>query len=125
MKLPAIESKLKKLYQEMYELTITECVKCRAPLSCCSRDYCAITKEYAMDEWGVDLAEITMENNPKNLLFMSSRGCTVAPHLRPFCTLHTCDISGYGFLRDKDKNDRYFALREKINKYEFLRMSLS
>jgi hypothetical protein len=49
--------------------------------------------------------------------FMGPTGCVVAPHLRPICTVHTCDINGMGFKRGPGSGPwtkRYFELREQI-----------
>ena len=49
------------------------------------------------------------------LKFMGAYGCVVAPHLRPLCTLHTCDINGLGFKKgDLKWTKKYFKLREQI-----------
>jgi len=50
---------------------------------------------------------------------MSTAGCTAAPHLRPLCTLHTCQISSIGTSRNPQWDERYFALREQIEIAEF------
>lgn len=49
------------------------------------------------------------------------RGCIAPPHLRPLCTLHTCDMSGLGFKRDDplgEWTDKYFELRNEIDEFE-------
>jgi len=108
------------LYQQMADLTSPECASvCRAPHSCCSPEYCVIAMEYAREEWGVDLSgSIT---NHARLPFMGSNGCVVAPHLRPLCTLHTCEVNGLGFKKndpDGSWNERYSRIREAIDDLE-------
>lgn len=118
--------KLIALYQQMYEMTEPECrLSCRCPQSCCSPEYCEITIEYAKERWGVDL---TRGTHPK-LPLMGEIGCLAAPHLRPICTLHTCDINSLGFKKGVGKEagnwtKRYFKLRSKIEELEWATPSL-
>lgn len=59
------------------------------------------------------------ETGHPRLPFMGSDGCIVAPHLRPICTVHTCDINSLGFKKgDPDWTKRYFALRAKLERRE-------
>lgn len=75
-----------------------------------------MARSIAKEQWGIELEETGHPTLP----FMSATGCTVDPHLRPNCTLHTCDINGLGFKRGDQKwTDRYFKLRAKIEKLEF------
>lgn len=72
--------------------------------------YCAITRDYAAEQ-GVQL----VETGHPTLPFMGPNGCTIEPHLRPLCTLHTCAINSFGFKPDDMAwTERYFKLREAI-----------
>lgn len=76
--------------------------------------------EVARARWGVELAD--KRTTHPTLPFMSETGCVVAPHLRPLCTLHTCDINAVG-LKVHPKVDakwdrRYWRLREQIERLE-------
>ena len=103
--------KLIDLFQQMYELTRPECDKCACPRSCCSPEYCDMAGEIA-DEAGVQL----IATGHPTLKYMGESGCIVPPHLRPLCTLHTCDIGNLGFHRtDMEWTEKYFKLREQIN----------
>ena len=114
-----VKAKLIRLYQEMYELTEPECrLSCRCPQSCCSPEYCLEAIRYAQEHWGTTLTPTEHHRLP----LMGAQGCIAAPHLRPMCTLHTCDIGGLGFKKGDFKwTKRYFALRRKINAAEFIR----
>lgn len=106
------------LYKEMYELTVTECASCRVPHSCCSPEYCDMAADIAHEQWDVDL-EPLRTGHPM-LPFMGKSGCVVAPHLRPLCTLHTCDMNGLGYKRDNPEwTARYDALRNRIMVLEY------
>lgn len=96
----------------MSDLTAPECEKnCKLPHTCCSIEYCLITIDHAKKEWGVDLETTGNEKLP----LMGPTGCTAAPHLRPICTVHTCDINNLGFKRgDPAWTEQYFKLRGKI-----------
>ncbi len=106
------ESELEKVAREMAEHTEPECANtCRAPRSCCSREYCEVARGYAKAV-GVEL----VETGHPTLPFMGSTGCTVAPHHRPLCTVHTCEIGAFGKKRgDVEWTRRYFDLRERFN----------
>lgn len=109
--------KLKQLFQAMYELTEPECrSSCRVPRSCCDPAYCAEAELYAQEVWGVDLKPLRTIH--PRLPFMGESGCVVAPHLRPSCTLHTCDINGIGCKvhpqLDMEWTNHYYALRAEI-----------
>lgn len=122
MLLNEINDELIQLYKEMSKHTAPECATaCRVPHSCCSGFYCDIAESYAKEVWNVELKPIGQH---PTLKFMSPEGCTVAPHLRPLCTMHTCDISSIG----AKKNDpdlvwtaRYFEIRTEINYFDYLR----
>ena len=102
---------LTELFQEMSDLTAPECAaSCKAPRSCCDEMYCDLAAEYAASQ-GVTLTD----TGHTTLRFMGPDGCTVAPHLRPLCTLHTCAIQGFGFKPgDNAWTHKYFTLRDKI-----------
>lgn len=101
-------------YQAMYEHTKDECAHCRVPHSCCSPEYCEMAEDIARRQ-GVELAR----TGHPTLLFMSLTGCTVPPHLRPLCTLHTCAVNSLGFKPgDPVWTTRYFKLRNLIEQRE-------
>lgn len=109
-------------YNRMYLLTNEVCSKqCRAPLSCCSPEYCELTIEHARGSWGVELKRTGHATLP----LMGPTGCTVAPHLRPLCTLHACPINGLGTFKDQAKDDAYFELRAKIDELEYGRQEVN
>jgi len=108
--------KLVKLYAAMYELTEPECrTVCRCPQSCCSAEYCEMTIEIALEMWGVSLSPIPGAKFP----LLGKDGCIAAPHLRPLCTLHTCDVANLGFKKgDPQWTKKYFALRHQLKTTE-------
>ncbi len=117
------QQKLIQLYSAMSELTQPECKNsCTIPYSCCSSEYCESTIGFAKEVWNVTLEPT---NHPE-LPLMGESGCIATPHLRPMCTLHTCDINGIGFKRN-DLNlkwtNKYFTIREEIQELEFERIS--
>ena len=110
------------LYQEMYEFTLSECKEsCRARLSCCSFEYCDEAERWAKEKWNIQLLPVhdgsvkVIDYSNTILPFMGDDGCVVLPHLRPMCTLHTCDINSMGYSRKgKEWDDKYWKLREEI-----------
>lgn len=107
--------KLVALYKEMAELTLPKCKKCPLPLSCCSPEYCLMAIQIAKEDWGVELKTTGHSQLP----LMGPDGCTVAPHFRPLCTVHTCRVNSWGFEpNDPEWNETYFRLREKLNVLE-------
>lgn len=105
-----MNKKIQSLWDRMYEMTNKECGKCRAPYSCCSPEYCEQADEYSQEQ-GVTL----QKTDHPTLLFMGPDGCTVLPHLRPMCTVHTCDITALGFHKsDPDWTDSYWKLRDQL-----------
>jgi hypothetical protein len=116
----ATKKELIELYQQMSDHTKPECDKvCLMPHSCCDAFSCEMTGKYAKDCWGIDLPTT---NHPK-LPYMGPNGCTVAPHLRPSCTFHTCSVNSHGIKIDDDKDHTwtkvYFHIREEIQKVEW------
>ena len=113
------KQKLIDLYQQMYELTEPECAcSCRCPRSCCSPEYCEMAIEMARQYWDVDLEPLRTGHD--RLPFMGEKGCVVAPHLRPLCTLHTCDVGSFGVkvhpAPDPAWDKKYWRLRGQIDK---------
>lgn len=60
-----------------------------------------------MAHYGVELKDTGHPALP----FMGEGGCTVAPHLRPLCSLHVC---AYSFPARLQANAEYELLRSKI-----------
>lgn len=100
----------------MSELTAPECAGvCKVPHSCCSPEYCEITIYYAAARWGVVLERTDHHRLP----LMGPNGCVAEPHLRPMCTLHTCEVGAFGYKRtDQEWTEKYYALREEIGRLE-------
>ena len=114
---------LEQLYQEMADLTRPECSgSCALPHSCCHARHCADTIQWAQERWGVTL----VPTGHPTLPLMGEGGCVAAPHLRPICTVHTCDIASMGFKRlpqpDPQWTRQYFRLRGRIDRAEWRRM---
>jgi len=115
--MPSPRERLIVLYRQMYGMTEPECrCTCRCPQSCCSPEYCEDTIRHAKEHWGTTLTPTTHERLP----LMGDKGCIAEPHLRPFCTMHTCDVNSVGFKPgDPDWTARYFKLREQIEMLEW------
>lgn len=108
-------TKLKKLYEEIAELTKPKCSgSCNVPQSCCSPEYCEMAIIIAEKEYGIKLEKTSHERLP----LMGLGGCIAEPYLRPLCSLHICEgtlyRSGSAFLH------KYFSIREDINEEEFV-----
>lgn len=116
-----MSDKLVQIYQKMADLTAPECAgvgkgSCRVPHSCCDEMACIITKEFALTQ-GVVLQEYPP--NHKGAFYLGENGCTVAPHLRPICTVHTCQIGSLGFKPGDPKwTKKYFKIRDTIDALE-------
>ena len=117
----AARERLIKAYAEMGELTNKLCTtKCKLVAfdskgghRCCGRIYCEEAKRYAKEVWN----EEPLETGHPELIYMGPSGCTLAPHLRPLCTMQVCcelEIMG----GNPEAGKRYFELRSKINKLE-------
>ena len=107
------------LYGEMAKMTAPVCANtCGAKRSenrCCEAYYCELAIAHAKKKWGVTL---TPTGHPK-LPLMGPDGCTAAPHLRPICTVHTCEINDLGFKPgDETWTNRYFKVRERIDELD-------
>lgn len=110
-----VEAQLVVLSQQMAEHTLSECAKCRLPFNCCSPEYCIMSMQYAENEWGVKLEATGHARLP----LMGKDGCVAPPHLRPLCTLHTCEVNSIGFKKNDPKwTEQYFALREQMEVLE-------
>ena len=105
-------SRLIELFRQMAELTLPECKACRNPLSCCSPEYCHLTMQHARLHWQTELMPT---EHHATLPLMGPNGCVAPPHLRPICTLHTCDVNSIGCKKgDPIWTRKYFELREEI-----------
>ena len=104
------------LYQQMADLTAPICAnKCKNKFTCCDKVHCEAAEKYAKERYGVELER----GDHPSLPFMGKNGCTVAPHLRPRCTLHTCSVSQIGFEPfDSAWNEKYMRLRMEIKMME-------
>ena len=117
------DAKLIKLYAEMSALTAPECASvCRCPHSCCSEEHCEETILWAKKRWGVDLnpkRTAGQDTRGRPLPLLGPTGCVADPHLRPICTVHTCEINGIGCKRgDPAWTAKYFKLRDKLERLE-------
>src|SRR5258708_2687239 len=109
------------LYQRMANITAPLCgsgsCECGQfadrQYRCCEKQYCEGTARFAWEKYGIDL----QTTGHPELPFMGEHGCTVAPHLRPICTLHMCWISWAAqssIEGNEQKTKAYFDLREDI-----------
>lgn len=115
--------KLVSLYAKMAALTAPECQStCKNPFSCCDQAYCEAAIQYAKDNWGVILTPVNGKDaRGQPLPLMGDNGCIAPPHLRPLCTLHTCEINSLGCKKgDPNWTRKYFTLRSKIEAAESL-----
>ena len=137
----ATEQKLIDLYRQMSDLTRPECsspnnsaeltwpgCSCKIPFSCCSPEYCQDTIGYAKEHWGVTLEPLETPGTSTRgepLPLLGPEGCIADPHLRPICTVHTCEVMSFGFKVDDPEGawtKRYFELRFEIDTLEFERV---
>jgi hypothetical protein len=103
-------------YQEMYELTRLECAEvCVRPGGCCHELFCTLTLRYARSRWGVELEPTAHPTLP----LMGDTGCIAAPHLRPTCTVHVCEINDQGVRsEDTEWTERHAALQNRLEEAE-------
>lgn len=107
------------LYADLGAHTEPECAgsRCAKPLSCCAPMYCDLAGDFAREHWGVRLEPGWHPTLP----FMGPASCTVAPHLRPICTAHTCEVNEHGCKKgDEAWTNRYYDLIEEIGRIEEL-----
>lgn len=111
-----LRARLVTLYAALSAHTEPECSgKCERPFSCCAEKYCGFAMVFAKEQWNVKLVPTSNALLP----FMGSRGCTVAPHLRPMCTAHTCEVCAHGGKRgDEAWTSRYYELMDAISELE-------
>lgn len=104
------------LYQQMAEHTAPICSnKCKNKFSCCDKVHCEEAERFAREHYDIELKR----TNHPDLPFMGESGCTVAPHYRPRCTMHTCSVSQIGFEPfDSAWNEKYMRLRAQIETLE-------
>lgn len=101
-------SSIEQVFKDIADHTVGKCGQCMAPNACCSRSACEDTREFAMTYFEVALKETDHPNLP----FMGESGCTVAPHLRPICSVHVCERH-FGY--DAEWVNEYWRLREKAD----------
>lgn len=105
------KERLKKLFQELADLTNPLCGQCRAPYSCCSPEYCWMAIETAKES-GETLTPIPGARVP----LLGKNGCIAPPWFRPLCTFHLCSINSLGFIPGKPElTEQYFKIREEID----------
>jgi hypothetical protein len=104
---PTLLKAVKKVYEDLYELTNPKCGQCRCPHSCCSPEYCELAFQHAK-KLGIELQPT---GHPK-LPLMGPNGCVAEPYLRPLCAVHVCENHIYSDLKFYDD---YRKLREKAS----------
>lgn len=98
---------------------VAQCSQCKGATTCCDEVYCKATIDFAKEEYGITLQE-TGHKYP----LLGPDGCTAAPHLRPVCALHNCDVAAFGALKGKQPSvgKRYWKLRDRIGKEDHMRL---
>lgn len=111
-----LKDQLVGLYAELAALTRIECAgHCARPQTCCEERYCAAAIDFAKSHWQIELQPTWHAALP----LMGDDGCTAAPHLRPICSAHTCEICAYGAKRgDARWTERYYSLLSAIAEIE-------
>lgn len=107
-------------YEEISKLTRSLCdTKCKLAaldsqgcFRCCSPEYCNLAKQMARSMWDTELEPTDHPTLP----FMGPKGCTIAPHLRPLCTLHLC--CEFEVMVPSEVSSQYWKLREEIDTLE-------
>src|SRR5688572_16912475 len=82
-------NRLELLYAEIAEIGRKHCAQCSPPFHCCSRTSCNHSRWWARTAWDVEL----QKQQDGELPFLAPSGCSVAPHLRPVCSVFVCDAS--------------------------------
>jgi hypothetical protein len=119
MKKGELRAAISRGYREMSELTKVKCGGRACPdmehkaYRCCDAMHCQMTIDHALKEWGVRLST-TGHQFP----LMGPTGCTASPHLRPWCTLHQCQIQASGTTKDREWDKKYFRLRNRLAQLE-------
>jgi hypothetical protein len=111
-----MRTKLVRLYAQLAAHTEPECSgRCERPRTCCDERYCSIAIEFAKAQWQVDLQSTWHPALP----LMGDDGCTAAPHLRPICSAHTCEMCAHGTKRgDPVWTARYYEIMQAIAEVE-------
>ena len=119
MKKGELRAAISRGYREIAELTGDRCGPDKCPdmahkaYRCCDQLHCQMTIEHAHKEWGIRLPT-TGHQFP----LMGPNGCTALPHLRPWCTLHQCQIQASGTTKDREWDRKYFRLRNRVVRLE-------
>jgi hypothetical protein len=119
MKKGELRAAISRGYREMSELTKVKCGGDKCPgvgnraYRCCDRMHCQMTIDHAYKDWGIRLP-----TTGHQLPLMGPTGCTALPHLRPWCTLHQCQIQETGSTKDRGWDAKYFRLRNKLTRLE-------
>ena len=119
MKKDELRAAISRGYREMSELTKVKCGGDKCPgvgnraYRCCDRMHCQMTIDHAYKDWGIRLP-----TTGHQLPLMGPTGCTALPHLRPWCTLHQCQIQETGCTKDRAWDAKYFRLRNKLLRLE-------
>jgi hypothetical protein len=119
MKKGELRATISRGYREMSELTKMKCGGDKCPgmgnkaYRCCDQLHCQMTIDHAYKDWGIRLPP-TGHQFP----LMGPTGCTALPHLRPWCTLHQCQIQATGSTKDRKWDAKYFSLRNRLTRLE-------
>jgi len=119
MKKGELRATISRGYREMSELTKVKCGGDKCPgmgdkaYRCCDQLHCQMTIDHAYKAWGIRLPT-TGHQFP----LMGPTGCTALPHLRPWCTLHQCQIQATGSTKDRKWDAKYFRLRNQLTRLE-------
>jgi hypothetical protein len=119
MKKGELRAAISRGYREMSELTKVKCGGDKCPgvgnraYRCCDRMHCQMTIDHAYKDCGIRLP-----TTGHQLPLMGPTGCTALPHLRPWCTLHQCQIQETGSTKDRGWDAKYFRLRNKLTRLE-------
>lgn len=101
----------------------TACAQSKKQWKCCEPLYCDLAKDHAKEHWGTVLEDTPHYQTGKTPLpLMGPDGCSIAPHLRPSCSLHHCQINSLGIkLHCPEWTERYFQLRSIVEELELER----
>jgi len=107
-----LKSQLHKQYERMASMTRGRCGDpCGRPGRCCKPEFCEMTAQYAREVYNLQLHRTKHPDLP----FMGQYGCTVAPYLRPHCTVYVCEKH---LEEDPEFKVNYQWLRDQIDRIE-------
>ena len=115
---------LRRLYQEIRDMTNPLCGTCEVPYACCDVHWCHLSRVWTVQAWD---EQVVVPTNPQpntltgiTIPLLGPEGCTAKAWQCPTCSAHLCEET---FNKQSDEwKTQWQTIHDRVQELEFIRL---